>query len=248
MKDMGKVYESGRGSGKMRIPGVRIPMLARQIGNNPEDPMRRTALTSIFCLALGSALGARTALASPEGGDGPRSTLSIHPIGTVALNVVPDYHFFQFTYEYHPGPGRLSWAWDPALILHDGNEAGNPRGYDLWVLPVITPRWYFRPDAQGWFGGLKLGYIHYSFRNDEQPPAYATHRKYRDRSELGFAAGEAGFKRDWKPVSFYVSGQLGIAMGAIFSEYTEAELPTERSSHMTATPFGQINCGLGYRF
>lgn len=211
--------------------------------------MQRAVLTAFLLLALAS--GARTAYAEGDPGEstaGPKSTLSLHPIGTLLFNGMPDFHFLQFTYEYHPGPGRLSWAWDPGFIFGKVDEEGNPLSFGFWMLPIIAPRWYFNPDAHGWFGGLKLGYIHASYLNVEEPPAYATRKKYRDRNELGYAAGEAGFKRDWRRVSLYASGQLGLTLGALFREYTEEGRPMERSSHMTATPFGQINCGLGYRF
>jgi hypothetical protein len=211
--------------------------------------MRRTVSIASLCATLSFCLafGSRSALAASTAAEGPRSTLSIHPIGTTLLNL-PDNHFLQFTYEYHPGPGRLSWAWDPSVLFIDRSEKDNPQSVSLWVIPIVAPRWYFRPDAQGWFGGAKLGYIHYLSLNDERPPAYSVRTKYRDRSELGYLAGEYGFKRDWKSVSFYASGQLGLTLGMGSNEYTEGSRPTERSVGAAATPFGQINCGLGYRF
>jgi hypothetical protein len=206
--------------------------------------MRPSALTALLSLTL--AFGAPAALTASEGAEGPKSTLSIHPIGTTLLNL-PDNHFFQFTYEYHPGPGRFAWAWDPAVLFMDKSETDNPHNYSLWVLPIITPRWYFRPEAQGWFGGGKLGYIHYALRNDDEAPTY-TPKKFREHDELGYAAGEAGYKHDWRTVSFYASGQLGLTMGAEFSDYSGGGLPPERSTSLSATLFGQINCALGYRF
>lgn len=210
--------------------------------------MRRSASIPALCLSLCLAFAARTAWADSEGVGGPRSTLSLHPIGTALLNAAPGSRFFQFTYEYHPGPGRLSWAWDPSVLFLDRSEKDNPQSFSLWVLPIVAPRWYFRTVAQGWFGGAKLGYIHYLSRNEERPPAYSIRKRYRDRSELAYAAGEYGFKRDWNSFSFYASGQLGVTFGADYDEYTEADQPTERSLSATGTPFGQINCGLGYRF
>jgi hypothetical protein len=212
--------------------------------------MRRFALSATACFCVCLAFGARTACAESDASDGqgPKSTFSLHPLGTALLNVAPGSNFFQFTYEYHPGPGRLSWAWDPSVLFIDRSEKDNPQSFSLWVLPIVAPRWYFRTDAQGWFGGAKLGYIHYLSRNDERPPAYSIRTRYRERSELAYGAGEYGFKRDWKKVSFYASGQLGVTLGMDFNEYTEADQPTEHSFGATGTPFGQINCGLGYRF
>jgi hypothetical protein len=207
--------------------------------------MRPSALTSFLCLALGLAFGARSAAAASEGFDGPKNTLSVHPFGTLLLNVVPDFHFFQFTYEYHPGTGRLSWAWDPALVLNDEGDAKAPHGFDFWLVPIVTPRWYFRSTGQGWFGGAKAGFIHISFKNDEKDFFVETHH---ERTEMGYLAGEIGFKKDWSLISLYVSGQLGSASGTTYSTDSEGTYPATHSSSGVTTPFVQLDAGLGFRF
>jgi hypothetical protein len=208
--------------------------------------MQRSALTSSLCLSICLAFGARAAVAASDGSDGPKSTFSLHPLGTTLLNL-PGYHFFQFTYEYHPGPGRLSWAWDPVFLFVDKSEKDNPILRSYWVVPIVTPRWYFRQNAQGWFGGLKAGYIHYTLLNEDEPPTYSP-AKLQKHDEKGYAAGEIGFKHDWSVVSLYASGQFGLAVGESFEEYSASGQPPERFTKLVATGFGQVNFGLGYRF
>lgn len=207
--------------------------------------MRLSAFTTSLCLAFCLGCAIRAAEASTEGYDAPKNTLSLHPFGTVLLNVVPDYHFFQFTYEYRPGPGRLSWAWDPALVLNDEGDEHGPHGFSFWLVPIVTPRWYFRSTGQGWFGGAKAGYIHISFVSDETDFEPATRHEH---SEMGYAAGEIGFKHDWSLLSLYGSGQLGSAIGTTYTARSEGMNPATHTSEGINTPFVQLDFGLGFRF